>query len=520
MTAAAGDLSGESRSTGQWLSFLARATGSIGKSLDVTRIARGFAEAVVPELADCAHVYVAENLLRDDAEVPLRWTGGAMHCVASAGACEDDPVPDPLPEWLAAAKRSEVTGVDGGILVPLRVGSALLGFSVWRRRTGGFGEIEQLVGRQLAAQAALSLHNAYLYRRELTTVTVLQHGMLPDKPPKLAGVQIAHRYLPGNPEAQIGGDWFDTIRLRGGRTGLIVGDVAGHGMRSAAAMGRLRTAMRTLATLDLPPEEVLRNLDNIALAEGATIATCLYCVYDPVARQCSIANAGHIPPVLATPGQTPRRVHIPAGAPLGVGGISFRTIDVPVPDGSLLVLCTDGLLERRDRDVGEGLDALCRAVGTPASDLEKQCDSLLDAMGAPRRTDDVALVMARLLGVPAAHVANWIVMPSTRTPRVVRGMAGNALARWGMSDRADLIVLLVNELVANAIRYARRPITVRLMLSDTLLCEVHDDDHHMPVLRDPRPGDETGRGMLLVSRLSRRWGASRVAGGKVVWFEV
>lgn len=527
---------GDSRSTRDWLLFLTRATTAIGTSLNVEQVAAGLAEAVVPGLADDVVVYADEYLLREIDASPVRGRGGRMRCVATAGESAVGAIADPPDALLELAARGQTIGLHlaepdsvasvfprgarEAVLIPLRVRGAVLGFAVWGRQKGTFSETELLVARQLAEQAALSMHNAYLYRREVSTVDILQRGMLPVQPPDLAGIQLTYRYLPGNPDARIGGDWFDIIRLRGGRIGLVVGDVAGHGMRSAAAMGRLQTAMRALATLDLPPEEVLQNLDTVALFEGDAIATCLYCVYDPVAGQCSIANAGHIPPVLAQPGQTPRRLEIPAGAPLGVGGISFSAIDVAVPDGSLLVLCTDGLLESRDRDVEEGLAALCEAIEMPVTELEKQCDSLLDNLGAQYRRDDVALVMARLLGIPADRVANWIVAPSARAPRIVRDMARGVLSRWGLSASADVVMLLLDELVSNAIRYARRPISVRLMLADTLLCEVYDDDHHLPALRHPQPGEETGRGILLVSRLARRWGASRLPGGKIVWFEV
>jgi anti-sigma regulatory factor (Ser/Thr protein kinase) len=370
------------------------------------------------------------------------------------------------------------------------------------------------------------MHDAYLYRREAANVDVLQRDMLAVEPPDdLPGIEIAQRYLPGSPAARVGGDWFDTIRLRGGRVALIVGDVTGHGIRSAAAMGRLRTAMRTLIALDLPPAEVLHNLDAIALSEEGTIATCLYCLYDPVARQCSISNAGHIPPVLHVPGEPPRLLEIPAGGPIGVGGIDFQTVDVTTPDGSLIVMCTDGLVERRDRDLGRGLTELCQAVGDQPSgqDLEQRCDGLLDALGASYRADDVALLAASLSGIPADRVANWIMSPSAQSPRLVRCLVRGLLEKWELADSSEIIetaVLLASELVTNAVRYASRPISVRLMLTDSLLCEVHDDDHHLPVLDNPRPTQEGGRGILLVSRLARRWGVSRITTGKVVWFEL
>jgi serine phosphatase RsbU (regulator of sigma subunit) len=519
------------RSTREWLAYLAEATESIGASLDLEQVAAGLTAAVVPDLAEHAFVYLSDYLLRDNGLLPERVRlADNMRLVASAGTASDPDMTIPAVGWLALLAQDcagpvviPEIGPGTGALFPLRVRGMLLGFTVWIRMAASFGDTELLIGSQLAAQSALSMHDAYLYRREAATVDVLQRDMLTAEPPDdLPGIEIAQRYLPGSPGARVGGDWFDTIRLRGGRVALIVGDVTGHGIRSAAAMGRLRTAMRTLIALDLPPAEVLQHLDAIALSEEGTIATCLYCLYDPVARQCTISNAGHIPPVLHLPGQPPRLLDIPSGGPIGVGGISFQTVDVTTPDGSLIVMCTDGLVERRDRELGQGLAELCQAVGEqgPCQDLEQRCDGLLDALGASSRIDDVALLAASLCGVPADHVANWILTPSPRSPQLVRQMVRGLLRKWGLAEEADTAILLASELVTNAIRYASRPISVRLMLTDSLLCEVHDDDPHLPVLDDPRPTEEGGRGILLVSRLARRWGVTRITTGKVVWFEL
>jgi serine phosphatase RsbU (regulator of sigma subunit) len=517
------------RSTREWLAFLASATKSIGGSLDLEQVAIGLTAAVVPDLADHAVVYLSDYLLREHDLLPEGRLIGGVRLVATAGETGGPRLPAPPAAWLKLAVQASTGPVsaletDSGAsaLFPLRVRGIVVGFVVWTRLDGSFRETELLVGGQLAAQAAVSMHDAYLYQREVATVDVLQRDMLAVDPLHLPGVEIAHRYLPGSPAARVGGDWFDTIRLRGGRVALIVGDVTGHGIRSAAAMGRLRTAMRTLVSLDLPPAEVLRGLDAIALSEEATIATCLYCLYDPVARQCSIANAGHIPPVLHVPGEAPRLLEIPAGGPIGVGGITFETVDVTTPDGSLIVLCTDGLVESRDRDLGQGLAELCQAIDKQPADqgLEQRCDALLDALGASHRMDDIALLMARLSGIPADRVANWIMSPTARSPSLVRHLVRGLLTKWGRAESADSAALLASELVTNAVRYARRPISVRLTFTDSLLCEVHDDDHRLPSLGTPGPMEEGGRGILLVSRLARRWGVSRIPTGKVVWFEL
>jgi serine phosphatase RsbU (regulator of sigma subunit) len=520
----------DARSTREWLAYLADATESIGSRLDLEQVAVGLTEAVVPGLADHAVVYLSDYLLRETDLLPERGRLiGGVRLVATAGkpSGPSAAVPSVGRLALAALESTEPvalpwTDSGAGVMFPLRVRGMVLGFTIWTRLDGSFLETELLVGGQLAAQAALSMHDAYLYRREAATVDVLQRDMLAVEPPDLPGIEVAHRYLPGSPAARVGGDWFDTIRLRGGRVALIVGDVTGHGIRSAAAMGRLRTAMRTLVALDLPPAEVLHNLDAIALSEEGTLATCLYCLYDPVARQCSIANAGHIPPVLHVPGEPPRLLEIPAGGPIGVGGIDFQTVDVTTPDGSLIVLCTDGLVENRDRDLGQGLTELCKAIGEQpaAQGLEQRCDGLLQALGASYRMDDVALLMASLSGIPADRVANWIMSPSARSPRTIRRLVRGLLEKWQLAENAETATLLASELVTNAVRYASRPISVRLMLTDSLLCEVRDDDYRMPVLGDPRSTDEGGRGIQIVSRLSRRWGVSRIPTGKVVWFEL
>jgi hypothetical protein len=258
--------------TREWLAYLARATESIGSSLDLDQVALGLTEAVVPGLADHAVVYLSEYLLREPDLLPEEGHLESARLVAATGKAEDPDVTVPPAGWLSLAAQDSpepfvfpVTDSGVAVLFPLRVRGVILGFAVWTRQAAEFQETELLIGTQLAAQAALSLHHVYLYRREAATVDVLQRGMLAVEPPNLPGIEIAHRYLPGSPAARVGGDWFDTIRLRGGRVALTIGDVTGHGIRSAAAMGRLRTAMRTLVALDLPPAEVLYNLDAIAV---------------------------------------------------------------------------------------------------------------------------------------------------------------------------------------------------------------------------------------------------------------
>ncbi len=418
-------------------------------------------------------------------------------------------------------------GAGGGgsvLAVPLLAGGRSLGCVTLLREQPRppFGDVDLLTVSVLAAQAGQGIDSACRYRDEAATATALQQSMLPARPPRLAGVEIAHRYLPSTKDTQVGGDWFDAIPLPGSRVALVVGDVMGHGIRSAAVMGRLRTSVQTLAALDLPPEQVLRHLDDIAqrLADDQ-LATCVYAVYDPVARSCLIASAGHIPPVLVhRDGQAELLDSLPAGAPIGVGGVPFEPMEVPAADGDLLVLCTDGLVEMRGQDIGSGLAALCENAAVPGATPDELCEILLRKLHTQDREDDVALLIARLHGIPSSDIARWLLHPRPSAARVARHMVRRTLHDWGLSDCADEAELLASELAANAVRYASRPIELRLMRTDVLLCEVKDDDHHLPVLRPGAVADELGRGLNLVAMLAKRWGANRTSDGKVVWFEL
>ncbi len=415
--------------------------------------------------------------------------------------------------------------------VPLKATGRVLGCAILLRIPGqpSFAENDVIMASQLAAQTSQAVSIACRYRDEAATAGALQHSMLPSRPPRLAGVDIAHRYLPGNKAAQVGGDWFDAIPLSGSRVALVVGDVMGHGIRSAAIMGHLRTSVQTLAALDLPPEQVLRQLDDLARRlDDDHLATCIYAVYDPVARSCVIANAGHIPPVLVRAGGKAELLScLPAGAPIGVGGVAFEPIEVKAADGDLFVLCTDGLVEARGHDLGSGLAAFCDNLTAVCGDLagpdltpDELCEILMRTQHTRDREDDVALLIARLRGIPSADVAHWLLDPRLTVPQQVRRLVRQSLAGWGLSACTDVAELLASELATNAIRYASRPIGLRLMRTDVLMCEISDDDHHLPALQHVTESDETGRGLNLVSRLASRWGANRTSQGKVVWFEL
>ncbi|MDF0370323.1 serine/threonine-protein phosphatase [Streptomyces sp. KA12] len=434
-----------------------------------------------------------------------------------------------LPELLGAG-RTVPTG-HRAILAPLRGRRRVIGAAVFLRgpERPPFEANDLLVAAQLATHTALGIDKAVLYGREAYIADELQRTMLPDSLPQPTGVRLASRYLPAAETARVGGDWYDAIPLPGSRVALVVGDVMGHSMTSAAIMGQLRTTAQTLAGLDLPPQEVLHHLDEQAQRLGSDrMATCLYAVYDPVAHRITIANAGHPPPVLLHLGGRAEVLRVPPGAPIGVGGVDFEAVELDAPAGATLLLYTDGPVESRLRDVWTGIEILRERLATTAQltgpdhspPLEALCDDVLDMLGPGDRDDDIALLAARFDGIAPSDVAYWFLEPEDAAPGRARRLARRALSRWGLDDLSDEVELLVSEVVTNAVRYAERPVTLRLLRTDILRCEVGDDAPQLPRQRRARETDEGGRGLFLVNRLARRWGATRLSTGKVVWFEM
>ena len=413
------------------------------------------------------------------------------------------------------------------IIAPLQGRSQVLGSVVLVRGPGrpDFTGDDLLVASQLATHTALGLEKAMLYEREAAIADALQRTMLPPSLPEPPGVRLASRYLPSSRTAQVGGDWYDAIPLPGNRVALVIGDVMGHSMTSAAIMGQLRTSVQTLAGLDLPPDEVLHHLDEQAGRLGSDhTATCLYAMYDPVLHRLLVSSAGHLPPVLLHPDGTTEVLQVPPGAPIGVGSGGFESVETHAPAGAALVLYTDGLVESRDSDVLTGVERLCArlraaASGSASPTLEKLCDDALGTLGSGDRDDDIALLAARFEGILPETVAYWYMAPRPQTAGQARRLTRRTLADWGLDSLVETTELMVSEVVANAVRFASRPITLRLLCTDVLRCEVGDDSPVVPRMRHARLSDEGGRGLFLVDQLSQRWGATRVSTGKVVWFE-
>ncbi|CAM5673204.1 MULTISPECIES: SpoIIE family protein phosphatase [Streptomyces] len=552
----------------------------VGTAADQARAAQELGEVTVPRLADLMAVDLldspwttAEAAGRPPEQVVLRRAalravpgdggpghGGGVGTGVGVGigeviACPADSPPtrcltaarpmlydmaDPaVAEWVAldpGASWLRTSGTRSLLAVPLLAQGSTLGVALFGRHggRGPFGPEDLRLAEEFTAKAATGMEQARGCSRPRTTTVAPQRSLLPHRVSDQAALEIATRYLPAATRAGVGGDWFDVIPLSGARVALVVGDVVGHGLRASATMGRLRTAVRTLADVDLPADELLTHLDDLVLrlaadegsadpgadTAGGIGTTCLYAVYDPVSRRCSVARAGHPPPAVVTPDGTVRFLDVPAGPPLGLGGLPFEAMEKELPEGSLLVLYTDGLLEARDHDIDEALDKLSVALGRPAQSLESVCDRVLGDLLSHRLDDDIALLVARTRALHEDLVASWELCDEPSVVSLARRYTTGQLSVWGLDEAAFTTELMVSELVTNAIRYGRPPLRLRLIHQGrTLISEVYDASDTAPHMRRARIFDEGGRGLLLVAQLADRWGTRHDRIGKTVWAE-
>ncbi|MBT2449798.1 SpoIIE family protein phosphatase [Streptomyces sp. ISL-43] len=551
----------------------ADAAARIGTTPDSARTAQELADVAVPRLADFAVVDLLEPLPRRDkptagpvaGPVTVRRTAvrsileGSPESRVAAGQTIVYPPLSPVVERLAAGRGAvygttdpaiarwvaedpgaawiSESGTHSMMVVPLCTGGITLGLAIFGRHQHRepFQPKDLWLAEELTTKAAVSVRNAPRHPlREHTTTMTLQRSLLPHSLPDQTALEIASRYLPAGGEAGVGGDWFDVIPLSGARVALVVGDVVGHGMRASATMGRLRTAVRTLADVDLPPDELLTHLDDLVIhlsadeadpdgageSAGGIGTTCLYVVYDPVTRRCTVARAGHPPPVVVSPDGSVYLLDVPAGPPLGLGGLPFETVEVELPEWSILALYTDGLLQPRDHDIDDSLDSMFTALARPASTLDTVCDRVLTALLTHPPDDDVALLVARTRALHADKVVVWEVPSDASVVAQARRDATEQLTAWGLDEAAFVTELVVSELVTNAIRYGEPPIQLRLIHENsTLICEVSDASNTAPHMRRARIFDEGGRGLLLVAQLAQRWGTRHTPEGKTIWAE-
>ncbi|NJQ07712.1 SpoIIE family protein phosphatase [Streptomyces lonarensis] len=423
------------------LAMIAEAGRRIGTTLDLQHTAQELADVIVPRLADLAAVDVLDSVFSGEVVPPVAEDGSARfralavasrsdHSGAERAAdrvgglvsygphrpitqcvAEARPVlmPEVGPRTLRRIARDEraaavlaASGVHSYLAVPLVARGDILGtLSLCRTAATPrpFDERDLELAVDLAGRAAICVDNARLYSREHNAALALQRGLLPRIPDHPLALDLAFRYLPAVRE--VGGDWFDVLPLRGGRIGLMVGDVMGKGVQAAAIMGQLRSTTRALARLDLPPAELLDHLDATAEFLGDSIATCVYAVYDPAGGHCEIAVAGHPPPVLVSPAGRARFLDAPVAAPLGVGAGGFAALRCELPGDATLALFTDGLVESRRAPIDTGLDRLLRLLDGRPRPLEETCDRVLDALDGAAQ-DDIALLLARPFPAPAA----------------------------------------------------------------------------------------------------------------------
>ncbi|MGW7665439.1 SpoIIE family protein phosphatase [Streptomyces sp. NPDC054756] len=552
------------------LQLVNEASVRIGTTLDVTTTAQELADICVPALADFVSVDLLDPAEHGDppvgrpvAPIGLRRTAhriidadGSAGVVVKPGRLDVYPATSPqadallaghtivasaatgdLDQWLSwdpqRADRIKEYSIHTAMSVPIQARGTTLGVAVLSRFANPhpFTPDDVLLAEEVTARAAVCIDNARRYSRERETALALQRSLLPRTLPRTAALEAASRYLPAA-RSGVGGDWFDVIPLSGMRVAMVVGDVVGHGIQASATMGRLRTAVRTLADIDLAPDELLTHLDDLVvrLSEevgtdgvfGEVGATCLYAVYDPVSRRCTLARAGHPPPVMVAPGEGPVEIDLPAGPPLGLGGLPFESAEFELREGTVLALYTDGLIESRERDIDASHALLCESLAAASGSLDETCDRVLDSLlPAGGAADDVALLLARTQGLPSSAVATWDIPADPALVAPIRKQVVEQIGRWDLSEATFTAELVVSELVTNAIRYGMHPIRLRLIHdATTLICEVSDTSHTAPHLRRAKTYDEGGRGLLLVAQLTQRWGSRHTAEGKTIWAEI
>lgn len=548
------------------LRLLNEAATRVGTTLDVFRTAAEFSDLAVPRLADTVTVDVYDTVVRGHAPTPeSRDQGAALRRAGfrSAAGPEYQGVPkmgeittyppatpyraaldtlaprlisrlNPDASWLDADRRRDArilaVGVHSMLLVPIRARGLVLGlacFYRWRN-PAPFDDKDLALAEQLTTHAALCLDNARQYGRERSTARILTGRLTSPETPRAAAVDLAHTYLP----AGTGGAWFDVIPLSGARIALVAGDTSAEAdAADPAAMGELRAAIEALSDLDLPPDEILERLHDLASrpqpvpagmpglpASDTAPASCLYVVYDPATRLCTAASAGHPAPLLLHPGGQVETLDVAPGPPLGQGIADYRATERALPAGSTLMLYNTALLA--DPPAMERSLPSRIADAAPGPSLQGLCDSLALDLVADRLEHDAFLLLARTRALGPDQTRVWTFPNNPAIVSLARKTISAQLADWEVGpDLVDNTALIVSELVTNAVRYAKGPIRLRLILGDTLTCEVADDSSTAPHLRRALDTDENGRGLFITAQLTRRWGVRGVSRGKAIWAE-
>jgi len=551
------------------LNVLAQAGTRIGSTLDVLDTARGLAEVSVPALADCMAVEVLEPVLAgEDLEPGPVQRDTVLRRAASRSRCDGNPVTagdqdGPLPPVAAADTLADLEPriidplsavgqrtlhslgattekAHSLMLVPLVAQHRALGLATFLRRgeRRPFERDDLTLAGELALRTAACLDNARRYLRERNSLVALRHALRPGGLPPDHALDVAHEYV----QAGSGGDWVDAVPLSGARVALVAGRVPGRGVQTAAAAGRLRAAVHTLSDLDLEPDELLARLDDLVRrlsgdngprtgggqpwlvrdagrsADGnESGATCLYLVYDPVSRRCSVSSAGHPWPVVVHPDGPVTIPEPPIGAALCCAGEPFTKVDLGLPENSMLALYTPGLFQEQPEDSGR--EHLADLLTGFSGSVRQACSMLTEALVPARLREDAAVQVARTHTLGPAQVMSWDLPSDPAMVSTARSLVTRQLTSWDLSEAAFTTELIASELVTNAIRYAKPPVRLRLIRGHVLTCEVSDGSSTSPRLRHARTTDEGGRGLLLVAQCSERWGTRYTEDGKTVWVE-
>lgn len=548
----------------QHLQLLYRAGERIGSSLDVFRTAQELADVTVGELADAVSVDVLDAVLQGEAPRPgplvdpvtVRRAGfqvayesavrsayeiGGVWVIAR-GTPYAQALSDLRPRlvrqlkaddpWLVRhpelAKKVREAGVHSLIAVPMAARGVVLGMAGFYRGPGSlpFDDADLGVATDVVARAAVCVDNARRYTRERTIARLTQRTLVPDRLPSYTAAETTFTFLP----VTSSGVWYDVIPLSGARIALVAGDVSGHGLHTVTTMGRLRTAISALAAMDLQADELLEHLHALTeqLArehppvensdQSELTATCLFVIYDPVTRTCTLSRAGHPAPVLALPDGSIHVIDVPAGPNLGRGVASYRSTSVTLPEGSILTLHNAELLQDTDQDQ---LPAFQNAFSTPpglTGRLQDMCDALMTSLLPDNPTDDALLLLARTHSLGPDQVASWT-LPEPESAAAARRLVTGQLTDWNLDDLTFSTELIASELVTNAVRYSTGPTELRLINDRALICEVSDNSNTAPQLRHAEDDDEGGRGLYLIAQLAQHWGARHTGHGKTIWTE-
>jgi anti-sigma regulatory factor (Ser/Thr protein kinase) len=355
----------------------------------------------------------------------------------------------------------------------------------------------------------------------------LQRALLPSRLPAVKGLPVTARYFPAGSPDRVGGDWYDVIRVDGGAVALVVGDVAGADLTATALTAQLRGAVRAYALEGHPPAVVVTRTNEFHLGlETGRLVSMAYALVHPDERIVTVVRAGHLPPLLATPGEPPVLLEEGGGPPLGVrSGEVWRESTRQLEAGSALVLYTDGMLcDGGFLGAEEGLRRLLAAVGSDPIDGPDELADQLAGLVHDSPPDDTVLLVGHLTGPGAAGTTLRRTLPPTaESASVARWLVNDLLKSLVDEDTRDTAALLTTELVSNAIRHTRDELVVSVqVIGGRLRVGVADSSHRRPQLVQVGRRDTSGRGLHLVDALADRWGVDpdERGLGKTVWFEL